>query len=238
MAIAVRQETSGASIGTSSSTTLTSPALPSAALNGSGIEVCFLWNANATLPTSVTCGGQAMTYGGLKLSDANDGTFMAAYYLYPNTVTTAFTAVATFAAAQTFYGVPHIKEITGTSGWQGVTPVGQNQVNPGTGSNLISTTSITPTAQPCLASSYTYDDQGNAPSGTPSNVTVGVTDWISGATTFATLTTGSTRLTSTSAFASTFTNATDGAIARFLSMQTLWTESAGGAVPLMGQACL
>jgi hypothetical protein len=223
MTITVRQESPQASIGSSSSTTLTSQALTSAALIGSGIECAFLWNANSTLPTSVTVGGQAMTYGGLRITDSNDGVYMAIYYLYPNASATNLVATATFAAAQTFYGPPHVKEITGTSGWQGVTPVGQDQVAPGTGNNLISTGNITPSGQPCLASSYSYDDQGNAPSGAPSSVTIGTTDWL-GSTANA-LVTGYLRLTSTAAFASTFTNATDGGTARFLSLQSLWNEA-------------
>ena len=232
MTITVRQESPQANIGSASTTTLVSNALSSAALVGSGIEVAFLWNANSTLPTSVIdSAGQHYTYGGLTITDNNDGVWMAIYYLNSNTSATALSVTATFAAAQTFYGPPHIKEISGTSGWQGVTPVGADQLAPGTGVGAISTGNITPTAQPCLASSYSYDDNGNgASSVVAGSLVAGTTDWVGGSSNE--LTTASQRLTSTSAFASTFTNTTDGGTRRFLSIQSLWTESSSSGAAL------
>lgn len=227
MTASVRQEWPSAWIA-ASSTTVASGAATSACLVGSSILAWVVWaNNGSTLPTSVVdSASQSYTYSGLTIFDNNTGLNLALYYLQNNASATALTLTATWAAAQTFTGI-WPAEITGVTATAFQAKSGNPQDSPGTGTGAITSTNATPTAQPCLVHALSFDAAGNAASTVAGTLGAGTTGLKLSTSTAASGTSGSVRLTSLTAYASTFTNGTDGT-ASFLTGQSIWTEAGAG----------
>jgi hypothetical protein len=224
----VRQEAPSL-ITAASATSVTSPAFSSPCLVGSLIEVYVYWNTNSTLPSSVVdSASQNYTYSGTVVTDSNDGTNLALYTFANNQSATALTVTATWAGAKAFRGI-WPKELTGVTTAPYQTSTGQDQAAPGAGTGAISSGNVTPTAQPCLLSAMSYDDGGNASSVVAGGLSFGTNGFLISGDTAAGGTSGSQRLTSTSAIAATFTNSTDGGARRFMTIAAVYTEAASGS---------
>ena len=224
----VRQEQYTAWVATAA-TTVTTPALGSAVLVGDTEEAWVICSCT-TAPTSVIdSASQAFT---LRASVNNNDTGVTIYlYTYANNASaTALTVTATWATAQPYNGI-WLKDITGVTSSSYQTSGGQSQgppSPPGTGTGAISSGNVTPTSQPCLLSTISWDSGGNASSVVAGSLVSGTTGWLLSGGTAPTTTSASVRLTSTSAIAATFTNTTDGGSRDFVTMAAVYTEAAGG----------
>jgi hypothetical protein len=233
----VRQESASA-VTSTAVTTVTTPAFGSNCLTGSLIEVWVIW-AGSTNPTVADSASHSYTFKN-SIFDSNDGSTLAVFILPNNSSTTALTVTATWSVAVGYQGI-WAKEITGVTISPYQTSAGQDQCpsgcgsTAGTGAGAISSGNVTPTSQPALISALSNDDGGGA-SSTANNGTQGITGWtLAGSGDAAAATSSSLRVTSTSAVAMTFTNATDGGTRHFLTMAQVYTEaSAGGPSPSQG----
>ena len=234
MVASVRQETASAWTA-AASTTVTTPAFGSACLSGSLIEVYVIWGSN-TNPSSVA-DSASQTYSiGASVADNNDGLTLAIFVFSNNASTTALTVTSTWATAPGFQGI-WAKELTGVSSAPYQTSVGLNQVSPGGGTDAITSGNLTPTAQPFLLSSLSFEDGGNLASSAGTGFTLGTTGWsLAGSGNANSTTSESKRVTgSLSALAATYTNATDGPTRRMLTIAASYTElNAPAIVPTVG----
>jgi hypothetical protein len=229
-AASVRQEAHTAWTA-ASATTVTTPALGSAALVGDTMEAWVICSCT-TAPTSVVdSASQAYT---LRTS-VNNNDSGATIYLYTyvnNASATALTVTATWGTGRTYNGV-WLKDITGVTASSYQTAGGNSQTGPGTGTGAITSGNVTPSAQPCLLSTLSWDSGGNASSTVAGSLVSGTTGWLLSGATAATTTSASLRLTSTSAIAATFSNATDGGTRDFITIAAIYTE-ASTSVPSRG----
>lgn len=206
--------------------TQTSTALSAAALSGSTIAV---WVTNDTsaftaAPTSVI---DSCSQNYTLRSQINDVAHTQQFLLYTfsnSTCISAFTVTATWAVTTGGTGV-WVAEITGVSpsAYQGVS--GQLQTSPGTGTNVITSTTVTPSSQPCLM--YAMSFMPSSP--ITAALTVG-TGFTAGPPGFAG--SGATKalsesqhLTSTSAIAGTFTDATNGGGKDYITIAAVFTDA-------------
>ena len=231
MTIARRQDWPSAWVaaGVAANTPFSSPAATSSCLLGSGLGAWIIWSDNSsTLPTTVKdSANQAWTYSGKTTFDNNTGLNWALYTFSNNASATTLIVSATWASlAQTFTGIWPF-EISGCTTTPFQTGSANSQDAPGTGVGIITSTNATPTSQPCLVHAVSMDSQGNASSVVAGSLVAGTTGLLLSGNTAPSGTSGAVRLTSTAAFASTFTNATDGGAASFLTGQSIWTEAAG-----------
>ena len=117
------------------------------------------------------------------------------------------------------------------------TSVGLDQVAPGGGTDAITSGNLTPTAQPFLLSSVSFENGGNQASLTDTGFTAGITGWnLVGAGNADSTTSESKRVTgSLAALAATYSNATDGPTRRMLTIAASYTElNAPAIVPTVG----
>jgi hypothetical protein len=114
---------------------ITSNALPSAALLGSTIEVWLALAANPTVSSVVDSAGQTYTYL-CSINDATDGSFIAAYAFFNNQSATALTVTANFTISSSRN--IHVREITGTNHGAPAANCPGRIVAPGTAANAIS----------------------------------------------------------------------------------------------------
>lgn len=229
MTATVRQEWPSA-WSAASSTTVASGAASSSCLIGSTITAWVLWSNNAsTLPASVIdSASQTYTYSGTTVFNNNTGLNWALYYFKNNASATQLSITATWGAAQTFLGI-WPGEITGVSTsapYQ--TSGGNSQDNPGTGTGLITSTNVTPTSAPALLYAISIDSHGGASSVVAGSLSAGTTGLLLTGNTAPSGTSGTQQLAATTPIAGTFTNATDGSGASFLTLASVWTPSASG----------
>lgn len=227
MTISVRQEWPSGQTA-ASATTVASGAATSTCLVGSTIAALVLWNSGtSTLPTSVVdSASQTYTYSGVNVFDNNTSLNFALYYFQNNASATALTITATWATAKTFRGIWPV-EFTGASATAFQTAIGNAQDGQGGTTGAITSTNITPTSQPCLLHAVSFDATGGASSTVAGGLSAGTTGLLLTGNTAPGGSSGSQRLTSTSAIAATFTNATDTG-ASFLTLASTWTEAASG----------
>ena len=211
-------------------TSVTTPSLSSAALVGDTEEVWVICSCS-TQPTVTDSASQTYTFR-LSGTDNNSGVTIYLFTHVNNSSATALTATATWGSAQTYNGI-WLRDITGVSTSPYQTSVALNQCSPsgctataGTGPGAITSGNITPTSQPALISSISWDDGGNFSStvNTSGGIT-GITGWLLSGATAATTTSSSVRVTSTSTTAMTYTNATDGGTRHFITMAASYTEA-------------
>jgi hypothetical protein len=162
--------------------------------------------------------------------DNNTGVTIYLYTHVNNSSATALTVTATWGAAETYNGI-WAKDITGVSSSPYQTAGGQSQANPGTTTGLISSGNVTPTGQPALISSLSWDSAGNASSIVAGSQTAGSNGWLLSGGTAPTGSSGSQRVTSTSAIAMTYSNSTDGGSADFVTMAAIYTEATATGSP-------
>lgn len=214
-----------------SGTTVTAT-FASAATVGSTIEV-DVTSGNTTPPTVADSAGQNYTYA-CEASDGSDSQYAYSFYFQNNASATALTVTATWAAATSFRAMI-IKEIggVGSAPVQGSTgaPVCNYQVNPRTASDAITAGTQTPTAQPALVSGFDINFGATNTIADGTGFTAGTSNAWSGSAPFFG-TTESKRITSTSPVAATFTDATNGAANRYLTLSMIYTESGGGGSSL------
>lgn len=225
MTASVRQEAPSAWTA-ASATTVVSPAFSSACQVGNLIEVYVLWNGTTRPSSVVDSASQSYTYSGTSAYDNNSGLTIALYTFPNNQSATALTVTATWASAVAYRGI-WPKELAGVTASPYQTSVGQNQAtgSPGTGTGAITSGNVTPTSQPSLLSSLTFDDGGNAASVVAGSLTLGTTGLLLSGNTDASGTSASEILTSTSATAATYTNTTDGATRSFLTFAAVYTQA-------------
>ena len=225
MSASVRQEAPSAWTA-ASATTVVSPAFSSACQVGNLIEVYVLWNGTTPPSSVVDSASQSYTYSGTSAYDNNSGLTIALYVLPDSQSATALTVTATWASAVAYRGI-WLKELAGVTASPLQTSTGQNQAtgSPGTGTGAITSGNVTPTSQPSLLSSLTFDDGGNAASVVAGSLTLGTTGLLLSGNTAASGTSASEILTSTSATAATYTNTTDGATRSFLTFAAVYTQA-------------
>lgn len=225
MTASIRQEWPGTWSATSATTT-SSGAATSSCLVGSTIAVWVVWsNGAGTQPTSVVdSASQTYTYSGTTVFNNNTSLNVALYYLKNNASATQLNVTATWASAQTYLGIwpAEIQGVTANP-FQGAG--GQSQDSPGSSVGAISSGNVTPTSQPALLYAICMDSRGGAVSTVAGSLNTGVAGWLLSGNTASSGLSANLRLTSTSAIASTFTNATD-ATASFLTVSSVWTEAA------------
>ena len=230
----VRQEAATAFVATAA-TTVTTPALGSAALVGDMEEAWAICSCT-TAPSSVVDSASQTYTLRTSINDNNTGITIYLYTHANNSSATALTVTITWASAQTYNGA-WLRDITGVTSSAYQTSGGQDQgppgASPGTGVGAISSGNVTPTSQPCLLSVISWDSGGNASSVVAGSLVTGTTGWLLSGATAATTTSASMRLTSTSAVAATFTNTTDGGSRNFITIAAIYTE-ASTSVPGRG----
>lgn len=227
MAASVRQEKNSGTWSSGSSTTTSPGALTSAALAGSSIEFFVIWNgSSSSLPTVTDSASQTYVQKGSVIVDNNDGLNVVVFLLQNNASATTLTVTATWGSAQTFVG-SHVKEIASVTTTSFQVTAGQNQVTPGTGTDAISSGSITPSAQPNLISAYSFCDGNGTALAAGTGYTSGIGGWDGGSGNL--LLTESQRTTGTSATAATFTDTVNGGTRRYLTVATVYTESVTGS---------
>lgn len=233
MVAAVRQEASSA--WTAAAATTVSATFGSNCLATSLIEVYVLWGGT-TNPT-ITDSALQLPYSFCTSAfDNNDTLTMALFVFANNASTTALTVTATWGVAVGYQAI-WSKELTGLTASPYQTSVGADQSAPGGGTDIISSGTLTPTGQPFLLSSVSFDDGGNQASVAGTGFTSGTTGWtLAGSGNAPSGSSESKRISgSLSAVASTYTNATDGPTREFLTISGAYTElNAPAIVPTVG----
>ena len=212
-------------------------AFASACAIGNAIEVHVhhgSTSATYNLPQSITDDqGQTYSFGSSYLSTGS-GAQISVYYLNDNLHATALDITASWVGGPNgglsgSYPAMWIKEIGGVTATAYQTSGGQTQNSPGTGANAITTGNVTPTSQPALLSALCINDTGTTP---PASAGTGFTSGTTGMSSSAV--SESMRLTSTSAVAATFTDATNGGGYIFDTMAVVWNEAGAAGAALAG----
>ena len=196
---------------------------------GSTFEVYISqqYNATANVPTSVT---DNYNSGGYTLKATSSSSIAWAYmYVFQNnqfadpiTVTVSWAGGPNSGESYSYPAI-WLKEIGGVTTTSFQVALINGQAAPGTATDAITTGNMTPTSQPALISALAGNDNGSTPApAAGTGYTAGITSWSS------TAQSESKRITSTSAVAATFTDATYGGSDNYMTMGAIYTEATGG----------
>lgn len=219
MTIALRQQATPNGSG-SSSATLVSNALSSAAQVGSIIEVWIACATGVSISSVIDSAGQNYTQACLQ-NDTTDTTLLAGYYFANNNSATPLTVTVTFSAATTFRAIL-VREISGGINQAPlVASAPARIVTPGAGANAISVALSSGSVTTGLISGVVGATVGSsaAVAGTGFTQAAGFSTNLAGSIT------ETKRFTTAGANNLTFTDSSDGGTSTYLAAGMLWQES-------------